>query len=65
MQIARENIFRETIVVRVRAEAQTDVILRHAIADDLVGVALIERETDRVLGDLVPFESCCDRTTEK
>ena len=49
MQIARENIFGEPVVVRVRTEAQPDVILHDAIADDLVVVALIERETDRIL----------------
>ena len=65
MQIAHENIFRELVVIRVRADAQTDVILRHPIGDDFVGVALIEGETDRILGDLVLFELCCDRTIEK
>ena len=48
MQIVRENIFCELVVVGVRAEAQTDVILRDAIADDLVRVALIEGKADGV-----------------
>ena len=48
MQIAHENIFRELVVVRVRADAQTDVILRDPIGDDFVCVALIEREADRI-----------------
>ena len=56
MQIVRENIFREPIAVGVRAETQSDVILRHAIAGDLVFVALIERKTNGVLGNLVLFE---------
>ena len=56
MQVVRENIFRELVVVRVRTEAQTDVILHDAIADDFVRVALIEREADRIFGDLIPFQ---------
>ena len=34
MQIAGENIFRETVPVGVRAEPQPDVIVRHPIAGD-------------------------------
>ena len=65
MEIARKNIFSESIVVRVRADPQADVIMGHAIARDPVRVALIEGKTDRVLANLISFERDCDRTIGK
>src|SRR5262245_14666008 len=53
MQIASESIFRESVAVRVRAEADTDVVLRHPIARDFVLVALVKRKPDCVFADLV------------
>ena len=56
VQILHENIFREPIAVGVRAETQSDVILHHAIAGNLVFIALIKRETHGVLGNFILFE---------
>src|SRR5262245_19508383 len=53
MQVASERIFRESIAVRVRAEAETDVVSRHAVARDFVLVALVKRKSHRVFADLV------------
>ena len=56
MQVAGENILGETVSAGVRAETQADIILRDAIAGNLVVVALIERKPDRVRGNLVLFQ---------
>ena len=56
MQIAGENILRETVPAGVRPETQADIILGDAVAGNFVVVALIEGKTDRVRGDLVLFQ---------
>src|SRR6516164_3693509 len=53
MNIARKNVFRESVGIRVRAESQADIISRHAIANDFVLVALIKRKSDCVFADFV------------
>ncbi len=65
MKVARENVFGELVVVGIRTEAQADVILGNAVADDVVFVALIEGKADRISGDLVLLRAGCDRTIER
>ena len=48
MQIVGENIFSETVPAGIRTETQSDIILRDAVADDLVFVALVEGKADGV-----------------
>ena|SRR5438874_2396041 len=61
MKIMRENIFGKAIPLRVRTEAQTDITPSDAIAYDLVLVALVEREANRIFGDLIPFQAAVVR----
>src|SRR5438045_3913208 len=56
MQITRENVFRELVVIRVRADAEPDVILGHSIGGHSIAVALIKGETNRIFGDLVSLQ---------
>src|SRR5262249_16148591 len=56
MQVASESILRESVAIRVRAEAETDVVSRHAVARDFVLVALVERKPHCVFADLILLE---------
>src|SRR5215469_11303828 len=53
MKVASENIFGETVAVRVRAEAQPDVVSGDPIPDDLILIALVKGKPDRVFADVV------------
>ena len=57
VQVFYENIRGKPIVVRIRAEAQADVVVRDLVADDLIAIALVERQADRVVRDLVVLEA--------
>src|SRR5262245_58446671 len=53
MKVASENIFGETVGVRVRAKAQPNVVSRDPIAGDFILIALVTRKSDRVFADVV------------
>ena len=53
MQVSQKLIFGEGIVIRVRADAQADVVLRDAIRDETIAVTLIEGQADRVPANLI------------
>src|SRR5215475_6842238 len=53
MKVASENIFGETVTVRVRAKAQPDVVSRDPIAGDFILIALVKGKSDRVFADVV------------
>src|SRR5262249_20106471 len=57
MQVASESIFCESVSVGVRAEAQADVVSRHAVACNFVLVALVKRKPHGVFADLVVFKT--------
>src|SRR6266496_6781007 len=57
MKVASENIFGETVAVRVRAKAQSDVVSSDPIADNFILIALVKRKPDRVLADLVLLQA--------
>src|SRR5215468_9958835 len=57
MKVASKNIFGETVAVRVRAEAQPDVVSRDPIADDVILIALVKGKPDSVFTDLVLFKA--------
>ena len=64
MKIASENIFGETIAVRVRTKAQPDVVSRDPIADHFILIALVKRKPDRVFADLVLLKAAVVRRLE-
>src|SRR5215831_13459611 len=53
MKIPSENIFGESVAVRVRAKAQPDVISSDSIAGDFILIALVKGKPDRVFADVV------------
>src|SRR5262245_33786318 len=57
MKIAGENVFGETVAVRVRAKAQPDVVSRNPIASDFILIALVKGKPDRVFADVVLFKA--------
>src|SRR6266508_1464768 len=57
MKVASKNIFGETVAVRVRAKAQSDVVSSDPIADNFILIALVKGKPDRVLADLVLLQA--------
>src|SRR5206468_2808356 len=57
MKVASENIFGETVAVRVRAKAQSDVVSSDPIADNFILIALVKGKPDRILADLVLLQA--------
>src|SRR5262245_46702871 len=53
MKVASENIFGETVAIRVRAKTQPDVISSDSIAGDFILIALVKGKPDRVFADVV------------
>ena len=56
MKVAGENIFSETVTVRIRAKAQADIVSRNPVASDFILIALVKGKADRVFADVVLFK---------
>src|SRR5215211_5997935 len=57
MKVASENIFGETVAIRVRAKSQADVVSSDSITDNVILIALIKGKPDGVLADLVLLQT--------
>ena len=57
VKITDQHIFGEGVIVRIRAHTKTDVVLRDAVRSNAIAVTLIERQSDRVFGNLIMIEN--------